>query len=166
MEIGNSVTLNQAEQYFCKVIAKKRHDSNRSNNVKNSKIGSQSDLDTDLNGFCAEMCFAKIFNLYPDFSVEPRNKETDNGDLTLHNGMTVDVKATVYDTGRLLVAKWKKPVKNRLYALMVGKFPTFEYRGIMTSEDLIVPERLRLFNNNYSYVADQNELIELFDWQL
>ena len=164
MIIGTKVQLNQAEQYFCKVISKKRYESNRLGNVKNSKIGSQSDAETDLNGFCAEMCFAKVFNLYPDFSIEPKNKSNDNGDILLHNGMTVDVKATVYDTGRLLVAKWKKPIKNRLYALMVGKFPTFEYRGIMTSEDLIVPERLKLFNNNYSYVANQDELIELFDW--
>lgn len=49
------VELTRLEMAFCKVVAKSRHHNNRLKGVRNAKIGGQSDWQTDLEGFGAEV---------------------------------------------------------------------------------------------------------------
>ena len=159
---GTKVELNKAEQLACKVIAKLRFENNRKENTKNSKIGPQSNEDTDLEGIAAEFAFCKLNNLYPDFSVFTRSSKnnTDCGDVKLNNGATVDVKSTKYPTGKLLAVPWKKPTSTYM-ALMVGSFPKYEFKGIMESEELINPKRLGNLGHGETYIARQEELKDL-----
>ncbi len=160
--IGTVVELDRIEQGICKLLAQKRHDNNRSRNVKNSKIGGQSDAETDLEGIGAEFGFSKLFNLYPDLTISTRSSTAgqDDGDVTLRDGRSVDIKATKYRTGKLVAVPWKKP-KVDLFALMVGTFPKYEFKGFMKSEELLSEKRLGTLGHGPTYIAQQNELLEL-----
>jgi len=160
VKIGTKHTLNEMEQSIVKSVAKNRFAKNRKENIKNSKIGDQSNEDTDTEGFGAEMAFCKLFNVFPDFSIKPRSSKEDKGDAILHveNGI-VDVKSTCYKTGRLITPTWKNKGSVDVYALMTGKFPTYEFRGFMKASTLMQKERIRdMGYGKDSYVAEQDEL--------
>jgi hypothetical protein len=61
----------------------------------------------------------------------------------LNNGLSVDVKTTVYDNGRLAIRLGKEAKKVDLYALMTGNFPTFKFAG-WKEYDVIIDKKLLL----------------------
>ena len=144
------------EQRLAKAVATARHKSNRKNNVKNSRVGNQSDYQTDLEGIGGEIAFCKTQNVYPDLSIEPRRSEDDNGDAIV-NGLRFDVKTTKHSSGHLLVVPWKKDSAD-VYALMVGEFPSYRFAGTMPAEELCQENRLKDFGYGPSYAASQEEL--------
>lgn len=162
------VILNPQEQALCRYLAKLRHKNARNKNVKNNKIGSQSDEMTDLEGIGGEVAFCKLFNLYPDISIEVRNSKTDKGDAIL-NGFVIDVKTTRYKNGRLLAAPWKEPSVD-LYALMIGQIEMgYSFKGFMSYTDLAKDERLLDLGHGKGYAAEQHELeldINKFKYEL
>lgn len=157
--IGTKITLDPTEQIICKAIANGRYQNARKQNIKNSKIGGQSNEQTDLEGLGSEIAFCKLFNVYPDLTVQVRSSTegTDDGDAKIRDGRSVDVKSTKYATGRLLAVKWKKP-KVDLFALMVGEFPTYEFKGFMKSEELLKHERIGNLGRGEGFIAQQHEL--------
>lgn len=163
-DIGDKTQLNETEQALCRAIAKKRYSNNRKSSVKNSKIGGQSNEFTDLEGIGSELAFCKLFNVYPDFSIEPRSSLAgeDTGDATLRDGRTVDVKATKYSFGRLVAVPWKQPHVD-LFALMVGRFPEYEFRGFMKKDELLKDSRLGTLGHGPTYIAEQKELKNLVE---
>lgn len=162
MPIGSQIVLDDFEQAVCRRLSALRHANNRHDGVSNSKIGPQSDEDTDVEGIAAEFAFAKFFNCYPDLTIGTRSSsnKTDTGDITLPNGMSVDVKSTTYANGKLVVAPWKQPT-GHFFALMVGEFPSYTYKGVFLQTEAIVPERLGTLGHGDTYIVDQSELIEL-----
>ena len=52
--IGTTITLNDAEQRLAKYVARARTDNARSINLAQTKIGPQSQYETDLEGMGAE----------------------------------------------------------------------------------------------------------------
>lgn len=157
--IGKSIKLNNFEQKLCKALAQLRHSSNRESSVKNSKIGPQSNEETDLEGISAEMAFCKLMNLYPDLSISPRSSqaETDKGDVTLKNGKTVDVKTTKYSNGKLLAPLWKKQTGD-YFVLMVGSFPEYNFKGFIEQEKVLSPNKVINLGYGPTYHATQSEL--------
>ena len=158
------IVLNKEEQALCRFIAKRRYETARGAGVTNSKKGNQSNEDTDLEGVAAELAFAKSYQTYPsgvfDIGARSSNKgEDSDGDITI-NGFTIDVKATKYETGRLIAAEWKDHSSIDYYALVVGKFPKYEVKGLMSTRELITEERLKTLPNgtNKVYQATQDEL--------
>ena len=89
------IELNESEKQIVQEIAKNRYKNNRESHIRNQRIGNQSDFETDLDGFGAEVAVAKAFNVYPDFSISPRSGGVD---LIFTSGCTVDVKQTKYKT--------------------------------------------------------------------
>ena len=160
MQKGDVINLSKVEQQICTAIATARFHENREKGVLNKKVGKQSNEATDLEGFAAEFAFCKLFNLYPDFTIEPRRTEDDCGDAVLPCGQTVDVKATKYPTGRLLAVPWKGDNLD-LYALMVGEFPNYTFKGFMKREELHKANRLGSLGYGETYIAQQDELKEL-----
>ena len=156
MKKNISLTLNDGEQQICKLIAKARFNNNRNNNVKNSKVGEQSNEFTDLEGIGGEVAFCKMVNAFPDFSIHVRNATEDKGDLVVNN-VTIDVKTTKYKNGKLLAVPWKKS-NVELYVLMVGEFPTYTYKGSMFAKDLLIPERIGNLGRGDTYIAEQKDL--------
>jgi hypothetical protein len=161
MQIGSTIALSPVEQTLCEIVATLRHDNNRSQGVSNSKRGSQSDFQTDLEGFAAELAFCKLLNLYPDLTIEPRTSTSDTGDVKLPDGRTVDIKVTRYATGKLIAVPWKKAGVD-LFALMVGQFPCYTFRGVMDSQELLAQERLGDLGYGPTFIANQEELKDIF----
>lgn len=163
--LGQTVSLNEIEVRICTEIAKARYESNRAQNVTNARIGGQSNEATDLEGVAAELAFCKLFNLYPGQSlvIAPRSasRYEDAGDATLHSGHQVDVKATVYPSGKLTAPPWKHNPLVDCYALMIGACPTYTFRGFMTREELIRKDRLGTLGHGPTYIAYQTELVDL-----
>ena len=158
------IVLNKEEQALCKFIAKRRYETARGAGVTNSKKGNQSNEATDLEGVAAELAFAKFYKAYPsgvfDIGARSSNKgEDSDGDITI-NELIIDVKATKYETGRLIAAEWKDHSSIDYYALVVGKFPKYEIKGLMSTGELITEERLKTLPNgtNKVYQATQDEL--------
>ena len=48
-----------------------------------------------------------------------------------------------------------------LYALMIGEFPVYTFKGFMRREDLLKEERLGNLGYGQTYIAQQHELCEL-----
>lgn len=160
--IDKVVTLCEVEQAICRGVARMRYRNNRKQGVVNSKVGNQNNEETDLEGFAAEFAFCKMFNVFPDFSVSPRKSEDDCGDATLPCGTRVDVKVTKYPTGRLLAVPWKTG-NVELYALMIGRFPSYTFKGFMKKGELTKQERLGDLGHGSTYIAQQHELRNLSD---
>ena len=121
------------------------------------------DSDALLNGECGELAFCKLFNCYPDLSLDPQSSDlgTDLGDVVLF-GRTIDVKTTRYETGRLIVRNGKK-VNGDYCALMTGHYSSgYTFKGMIRQDLVIVDCRLKNFHGNTSYVVEQNEL-RIFD---
>jgi hypothetical protein len=161
---GTKVILNREEQALCRFIAKRRYETARGAGVTNSKKGDQSNEATDLEGVAAELVFAKFYKAYPsgvfDIGARSSNKgEDSDGDIAI-NQLIIDVKATKYETGRLIAAEWKDHSSIDYYALVVGEFPKYEVRGLMSTGELITEERLKTLPNgtNKVYQATQDEL--------
>jgi hypothetical protein len=157
MLIGTEVTLSEVEQKIARFIAKSRFQNNRNQLVNNSKIGDQSDELTDLEGVAGEVAFCKLFNLYPDFSIQVRASCDDKADANLC-GLLIDVKTTMYRSGKLLAAIWKTDSKADVFALMTGEFPNYVFCGFMDRTELLRPERIGNLGHGDTYIAEQIEL--------
>lgn len=160
--IGDVVKLSVEEQAIAIRHAKKKSASSRKNGIRNCRISDRSDLEIELEGVASELAFEKLFNLFPDFSLDPKSSAngTDKGDC-VWLGLTVDVKSTTHPNGRLTARSWTKRGSVRVYALMVGEFPEYEFRGFMLAEDLLRKERLNYLPRSSSqcYIAEQRELL-------
>tara|TARA_B100000959_G_scaffold265428_1_gene306934 strand:- start:418 stop:924 length:507 start_codon:yes stop_codon:yes gene_type:complete len=160
MLIGETIKLEKPEQSICRKIASLRYGNAREKGIYNKKVGKQSNEMTDLEGFGGELAFCKGFNLFPDFTVWTRGTETDIGDAKLPCGLTVDVKTTVYPTGRLTAALWKNETVD-LFALMTGNFPEYIFRGFLEQKKLMKKEMIGDLGRGPLYMADQSILKSL-----
>jgi hypothetical protein len=155
-----SIILNDIEQKIVQYIARSRFEINRQNGVKNARKGKQSDHLTDLDGFGGEFAFCKLFNLYPDLEVKVTSQETDSGDCIL-NGKRIDIKTTKYKTGKLICALWKNDEID-YYALMVGEFPRYEFKGFAKASDVKKEENIINLGRGKLYAMEQKFLVENF----
>jgi len=158
MKIGSTHELCAAERAVARYLAGERYKIARSLGIKDGKMGPQSTDATDLEGIAGEIAFCKIFNLYPDLQIGERL----NYDAILSSGVTVDVKTTKYETGRLLAVLGKETHAPDAYALMTGVFPgSYTFRGFMWSKDLLINERIGDLGHGYGYMANQSMLVEV-----
>ena len=144
--------LNKNERIIATIIGKERYASNRMNGIVNQKAGTMSIYETEVEGVGGELAFAKMCNLYPDFSVVPGKY-----DFIAH-GMTVDVKTTKHKNGRLLVSSTKKISDCDSYVLVVGSMPRYEIIGWAYAPEIINEEHLGELGNGPVYMMDQSEL--------
>jgi hypothetical protein len=154
-----TVTLNKEEQRLARYLARQRYETSRKNGVYDAKKGDQSNEFVDLEGISGELAFCKIFNVYPDIDSKLVNQTNDVGDC-VYKGYNVDVKTTAHRNGRLICAKWKNN-KVDIYALMVGEFPTYEFRGFAMADYLKKEENLTNLGNPAKgevYALQQNQL--------
>jgi hypothetical protein len=113
-----------------------------------------------LNFTGAELAFAKMFNIYMDFGRRFRSY-----DVVLPDGRTVDVKHTDQDQGRLVASMEtsKRQIPN-LFALMVGEFPSFEFRGAIPGKIFIQECNIKDLGHGPCYAIDQSRLSLDMDW--
>lgn len=163
IKIGNSVKLNISEQRLAEYVAQRRCEWNDRLGVPNVVISSLGQRGVDLEGIAGELAFCRLFNVYPDLEtdVEPPYKAYD---CVLYDRLRVDVKNTTYEHGRLLVSHktGEKAGEVDAYALMTGTFPgPYVYRGMMNRHELIQEKRIGEIYGNRSYMAWQNELVDM-----
>ncbi len=150
------VLLNEAEQRIALWVAKKRMSENKSANVVDRKMGPQDDEDANRNGFGAELAFCKMFNVYPDFSTQPRSGSSDCERF----GQSVDVKSTTYPNGRLVAIPRKKELASDMYALLVCVWPEYTFVGFASAAELLSEKRLTDLGHGPTYAMNQDELTE------
>ena len=149
------IHLNPAEQRLAQYLARRRYSSNRAAGVKDKKIGDQSVKETDLQGVAGEIAVAKCLNLYPDLEVTVRSGSYD---LLMHNGMTIDVKTSVYPAARLTAPVGTPLQKAAIYVLVTGKMPTFRVVGWAWARDLINEGRIGDLGHGPTYILEQEWL--------
>lgn len=148
------ITLNDIDQRLARCMAAERAKSCAERRAADCKVGPQDGKITTLDGCGAEVAFDKLHNIYPDTEIGV----TPIHDATMHNGMRVDVKQTTYPDGHLIAFKGKKDKPADFYALMIGKFPTYRYAGLMSGDEFIRDGRLTDFGYGPTYAARQDEL--------
>jgi len=152
-KINNEVIieLNAAEQRLIRFISKERF-----TRYKDHLLGkNHQSLQQVVEGLGGEFAFCKLFNLYPDISIEI--PEEDAGDCGTH-GKRIDVKTTQYEQGNLLVVPWKNFNKIDFFALMVGTFPKYKYKGLMPTSQVKQDENLTDLGHGKVYLIKQNLL--------
>ncbi len=161
---GTTVHLSQTEQRIVRFIAKQRSEANRRQGIVDARVGPQSSTELDIVGFGAEMAFGKMFNIYPDFSIEPRKGSAD----CIRFGDAIDVKATTYPNGRLLAVPSKELLAADVYALMIVNWAykdenavaEFRFAGFARAGELLTPERLTNLGHGPTYALSQGDLRE------
>ena len=147
------IELNEAEQRLVRFISKERFERHRDNlQGKNHQS-----LQQVVEGLGGEFAFCKLFNLYPDISVEPHKEDT--GDCGTH-GKRIDVKTTQYENGNLVIVPWKDISKIDYFALMIGTFPKYTYKGLMSSDQAKIDENLTDLGHGKVYLIKQDKLIQ------
>ena len=159
------VELNEVEKEMGEIIAKKRYNLNRKNNVKDLAVlgkAFSNGIHADIEGLWAELAFCKVAKVYPDevfrLGYTSKRKGGDVGDAIVNN-MHIDVKSTKTETGRLITMQKNALVDS--YVLLIGKEGKYRIAGAMKSSELCVPERFghhKLFKVP-CFMATQDELI-------
>ncbi len=153
------ITLGEAEiRYIEAVVDLKEAYDRQCGKPLNLKVGEKTRRRL-LNFTGAELAFAKLFNVYMDFTRRFRWY-----DVLLPGGKTVDIKHTDQDSGRLLVRADERKKVPDLFVLMVGEFPTFEFRGAIPGNVLVRRENLRDLGHGPCYVAEQSRLSLDVNW--
>jgi hypothetical protein len=156
------ILLSLPEQKIARYFARERQRINRAAGIIDQQVSLQKAEDTELVGFAGELAFCKLFNLYPDFSLEPRR----GGHDCVWHGERVDVKATDCLTGQLLGRPKKKHEPVDIYALMIcywcwndeGSEALFTFPGYATRKELFADDRLTDLGRGPVYAIPQCDL--------
>ena len=148
-------TLTDLEQKLCTEGSEMRYNVARTSGVSNGKIGPQSNKETDLLGLGGELAVAKWLNIYPDLTTYARQGGVD---LISNTGKRIDVKTTMYETGRLLAKINTAYPDIDIFVLVTAKFPVFIVRGWATKEELLRPDTVTNLGYNNVHCLAQDEL--------
>ena len=149
------VHMTPSESAIALTLAVMRNTTARINNVADKQMGKQDPIQIDRDGILAEMAFGKQFNLYPDLSVYPRKG---GADLITHQGLKVDIKATRYKSGRLLIHIDKDVNEVDIYVLGVVDGDSVDFVGYIKSKEAIQPQNLKDLGHGSGYVIEQSNL--------
>jgi len=157
--ISKSISLTKIELSLAETIGLARYHANRQQGVHNARVGNQSNAFTDINAMAGEIAFCKMFNRYPDMSVD----EHPVYDVLMF-GCTVDVKTTRYDSGKLLATLKCAGKPCDYYSLMVGDYTksnNFDYRGSTTGHELFSKNNIGSLGYGDTYIINQSNLREV-----
>lgn len=109
----------------------------------------------DVDGVGAELALAKLFNVYPDCSIQPRRGGAD----LIVAGVPIDVKTTRYPNGHLVATRYKQSGDCDVYALLVGQLPTYEVKGFCTEAQLFAMQNIKDLGHGPTRAVAQPDLI-------
>tara|TARA_R110000803_G_C11789071_1_gene297763 strand:+ start:49 stop:567 length:519 start_codon:yes stop_codon:yes gene_type:complete len=112
------------------------------------------------NGFGAELAFCRLCDIAFDNSVQTYKNYFLQDDAVLKNGKRIDVKSTIYKYGKLAISPNKSKHIVDGYALMVGEFPSFTFKGWASYNEIINPDNIGTLGNHNvkSYILNQHQL--------
>jgi len=156
---GSKYSLSLNEQQQIKEMADKIESQGRDYFKNNYKIDkSMRFRDMNINGFGAELAFCKLCNTDFDSSTNESENHFNKFDTVLRNGLSVDVKTTKYRTGKLLVRLGKEKKKVDVYALMIGEFPNYEFKGFAYYQDIVNNDNIIKIRDVKTYALTQDFL--------
>jgi hypothetical protein len=151
------IKIDQIERKIIRKLADKRTKNARRNNI-NDQLRATGDLNDkwqeygEMDSFGAELAFCKMANCYHyflDFKTPSKENGTDDGDVVLPDGVIIDVKQTVYNTGKLVIEVRQAPQYEKCkitgFALIVGSFS--EHDGEFSFQRIYVQRR---FDSGFS----------------
>lgn len=151
--------LTETDQQIIRDMATKIENQGRRYFKNNYKIDkSMRFYDMNVNGFGAELAFCRLFNTKFDMDTNQYENHFNKNDTVLNTGESVDVKTTKYKSGRLLVRLGKEKKKVDLYCLMIGEFPTFEFKGFARYDDIIDSGNIIEIKGVPTYALTQDKL--------
>jgi len=149
------ITLDNHEQEIVRGIALARHNNNIERGSRDFKMGNGDDLLINLEGTGGEFAFCKLQNIYPDMTIN----HPIPFDCYHRTWGFIDVKSTKKTNGMLLVGVWKSRSIPNHYALMVGEFPTYEFKGFFPGEEVFNDENIVNLGHGETYGISQDRLI-------
>jgi hypothetical protein len=149
------VNMTPPESAMALTLAVMRQTNSRASGVVNKQMSKQNPIEIERDGVLSEMAFGKQFNLYPDFSVHPRKG---GADLITHQGLRVDIKATRYRSGRLLIHIDKTVEDVDIYVLAIIDGDNVDFVGYIKSADAIKQEYVKDLGHGVGYVIEQTSL--------
>jgi len=161
LKYGMSYTLTLEEQKMVKDMAEKLNNQDESYFINNFKVDQNMKFYTMcLNGFSAEFAFCKMCDVDFDNGTSLNKNYFNSNDAILKNGKTIDVKNTTYKNGSLLVRLNKAKKYVDAYALMVGDFPSFVFKGWASYDEIVNPNNIGTLGNysTKSYILKQDQL--------
>jgi len=147
--------MTPSESAIALTLAVMRNTTARVNGVTDKQMGKQDPIQIDRDGILAEMAFGKQFNLYPDLSGYPRKG---GADLITHQGLKIDIKATRYKSGRLLIHIDKDVEEVDIYVLGVVDGDSVDFVGYIKSKEAIQTQNLKDLGHGSGYVIEQTNL--------
>lgn len=106
-------------------------------------------------GYMAELAVARVLNVYPDLSTEPRSG---GYDLITPTGTRIDVKWTAGDGHKLLVNLEKDTGNTDVFVLVVGKPPRLTVVGWAYERELMLPQNIVDLGWGKTYALEQEVL--------
>jgi hypothetical protein len=152
--ITMQISLDNHEQEIVKTIAKERQRNNIERGSRDYKVCTEDDLKINIEGTGGEFAFCKLKNIYPDMTVD----HPIPFDCYINGHGYIDVKTTKYLNGDLIVGVWKSRAIPSYYALMVGEFPHYEFKGFFSGEEVFQPQYLSTKGKGPVYVIPQGIL--------
>lgn len=149
------MNMSPPEAAIAQVLAVMRNTTARQNGVTDKQMGKQDPIEIDRDGILAEMAFGKAFNLYPDLTVYPRKG---GADLIGRTGKKIDVKATRYKMGRLVIHIDKPVDEVDIYVLAIVSGDDVDLIGYIESSKAIRQENVRDLGHGDGYVIEQEQL--------
>lgn len=149
------VNMTPPESAMALTLAVMRQTNSRASGVVNKQMSKQNPIEIERDGVLSEMAFGKQFNLYPDFSVHPRKG---GADLITHQGLRVDIKATRYRSGRLLIHIDKTVEDVDIYVLAIIDGDDVDFVGYIKFADAIKKEYVKDLGHGVGYVIEQSSL--------
>lgn len=152
------IILNATEQRLAQYVGRCRAQVNRAGGVRDQQCSHRmTGEEVDVEGAGAEIALAKLLNVYPDLSLEPRKGGAD----LLWGVLRVDAKTTRYPQGQLLATMYKTRGGVDVYALLVGPFPTYELKGFCSEAQLFDVERITDLGRGPTRAVPQADLVTL-----
>jgi hypothetical protein len=159
LHFGTKITLSLEDQEMIKNLSASICQQDRSYFVENFKKDKSVKLyQMNLNGFGAELAFCRLSNTSFNFSTNKNENHFKNPDAILFNGLTVDVKNTIYKNGKLIVRTGKENMKVDIYALVTGTFPNFTFSGWKEYHLIIRKELIEDLGWGPAYCLSQEQL--------
>ena len=117
-------------------------------------MGGGDDLLINLEGTGGEFAFCKLKNIYPDMTIDHPIPY----DCYINGVGYIDVKSTKKPNGMLLIGTWKYRAIPEYYALMVGEFPNYEFKGYFPGSEVFKPTNIVDLGHGATYGITQDRL--------
>ena len=124
----------------------------RNRNMREMRVP---DYQYHVRGVEGEMAFCKMFNVYYDITAGARPHDCYIGKRS------IDVKTTNIENGRLQLQDTHAIVRVDAYALMIGDFGSYEFKGFAKREALLKPDNLLKSVKGRVYALPQSKLSKI-----